>query len=214
MEQELSNTELTESEKMVIKEKYSAQAKDLEQKDMQAKLQLAGSVNNALQSLSDAFFAVKKAGLQKGSKEELKAAKQQFKVNKALAISGAVITGIQSVMAAYASGLATPIIGPATGAIYAVLAGVMAAANIAKIASSKFDPGGAGGGGGGGATIASAPQPPTISAPNQGATQLNPDGSIKAADTNKNPVIKAVVVETDITKSQKRVGSIETNAKM
>jgi hypothetical protein len=44
-------------------------------------------------------------------------------------------------MAAYSSGSAIPIIGAVAGPAFAILAGISAAANIAKIASAKFNPG-------------------------------------------------------------------------
>lgn len=206
---ELENEELTESEKALIKEKYRQEEERLDFENTQKRLELASTLTSSLQSLSDIYFLVKNRNIQKGSAAELAAAKKQFNINKGLAIASATITGIQSVMAAYQSGLAVPIVGPATGAIYAVLAGIVSAANIAKIASQKFNAGGGGGGGDlGGASIST----PNISPPTQGSTQLNADGTIVKPTTTKQPIIKAVVVETDITRTQKDVGVIESRS--
>lgn len=209
---ELENTELTESEKSLIKERYRQEEERLDFENTQKRLELASNLTSSLQSLSDIYFLVKNRNLQKGSAAELAAAKKQFNINKALSIASATITGIQSVMSAYQSGLAVPIVGPATGAIYAVMAGIVSAANIAKIASQKFNPGGGGGGGGGDLGAGASVSVPSISPPSQGSTQLNPDGTIKTPSSTKQPIIKAVVVETDITKTQMDVGVIESRS--
>lgn len=207
-QQELSNIDLTESERLLIKHRYAEKAKELETQNIQQSIAGASYLTNSLQSLSDSLFAVKRANLKKGSAEDEKAAKQQFKINKALALSGAIITGIQSVMAAYASGLATPIVGPATGAIYAVLAGVIAAANIAKIASSKYEGGGGGGASSMSSTSLSSASAPTINAPQNSNTLLNPDGSVQQNNNSQQP-IKVFVSEGDIREKQNRVDVLE-----
>jgi hypothetical protein len=200
-----------------LKDKYAEEdrlkqlRKEQELQDIKDSLEISQRTNQSLMDLSDLYFSVKRANLKKGSAEDLKAAKEQFKINKALAMSGAVITGVQSVMAAYASGLANPIIGPATGALYAAMAGITASANIAKIASSKFNEGG---GGGGSIGAIGGGTPPTISAPRNDSTLLNGDGTIVNKPQKEQPTIKAYVVESEITKTQRRVGSIETNAKL
>jgi len=149
---ELQNLELTKTERAIINKKYADQEDALLEASAEKKkadeaaavngsLQLATQSLAATQQLTDLFFEYKKKGLQKGSKEEIKAAEQQFKVNKALQIANAVVSGIQGVMAAYSSGSAIPIIGAVAGPAFAILAGISAAANIAKIASAKFNPG-------------------------------------------------------------------------
>jgi hypothetical protein len=149
---ELQNLELTQTERAIINKKYADQEDALLEASAEKKkadetaavngsLQLATQSLAATQQLTDLFFEYKKKGLQKGSKEEIKAAEQQFKVNKALQIANAVVSGIQGVMAAYSSGSAIPIIGAVAGPAFAILAGISAAANIAKIASAKFNPG-------------------------------------------------------------------------
>lgn len=217
-DQEIESTNATGAAKELIRAKYAKLAKDAELKDKQDRLQLASDLTGALSNLSDIYFSVKRANLQKGSKEDLEAAKKQFNVNKGLQIAQATITGIQSVMNAYQSGLAYPYVGPATGAIFAVIAGIAAAANIAKIASTKFDEGGGGGSGtvgdvGGGA--GTTPTPPTINSPSSSNTQLNPDGTVNTTGQQGSQLtVKAVVVETDITSTQGRVSALENNAKI
>lgn len=185
-------------------------AKKLAEDKHKAELDVATRTTAGLQGLSDLYFAVKIANTQKGSAEELKAAKAQFKINKTLAMTGAVITGVQTVMAAFASGMATPIIGPATGAVFAVLAGITAAANIAKIAGTQFE--------GGGSVTASTPtssvstvNTPTVNTPTANTpttNPVNPDFSVfgnnnaNNVGSNQNITVRSIVVAQEITDNQ------------
>jgi len=173
---------------------------------MNLRIQLESDAINSIQNLSDIAFAIRMKNVKKGSAEEEKVARQSFKINKALQLSTAVINGIQatqSILAQYPKfdgGIAM------VAALVSV--GTASIANIAKIASTQF--GSTSGGGGGGAISIDAPR---ISPPTQGSTQLNADGSIKQ-NNNASPVVKAIVVETDITKTQKRVNTLEVNSKI
>lgn len=204
------------------KDKRDARAKqssDDERGRISASLQLAQASNNSMMALSDLYFMAKNRNLQKGSAEELKSAKKQFQINKALAIQSAIISGIQGVVNALSAQSVVPEpFGTILKVATAVGIGIAAAVNVAKIASTKFDPGGSGGtiSADVGSVASSAPSisAPTVNAPNNSTTQLNPDGTVKQNDPDRAPAIKATVVETDVTNSQRRVGSIETNAKI
>ena len=226
MEAELANTELTEAEKAEIKERYRQleiereidkenKLRDLKLKNYNDTLELGQKANAAVQSLGDAIFAWKAKSAGKDLEQQKKNAQQQFKLNKAVQISTAIITGIQSVMSAFANGMKNPIplLGPATAGVYAGLAGIVAAANVAKIASTTFDasaftptadtptPASAGAPGGGGA--------PTNFQPNQffGLGQTMP-----TTGAGGTPPIKVYVSEVDITDTQERVRVIENRA--
>lgn len=189
--------------------------KEEERQKVSDTLSIAKAGNDGLIGLSDLYFAVKSANTKKGSDEELRAAKAQFKISKALSLSSATVTGIQSVMSAYANGVKNPVplLGPATGAAYAVIAGITAAANIAKIAGTQF-----GGGGSGGVSTATPSAPSTSSfaggvsssapvAPsfalfgnstgNENANNVSNQGSAQQPS-----VIKAYVVGQEITDQQ------------
>lgn len=211
---ELENKELTESEKKLIEERYRQEKEELEEQHNQAMasatLDSANNTANALQSLSDAVFSIKMQNLQKGSKAELELAKKQFKINKALAITQATISTIQGVINALTAQSAIPEpYGTILKAVNAVAVGVAGAANIAKISSQQFNAGG----GGGGASVADAGSV-SVAPPSTGSTMLNPDGTIKKPDGKEPESVKAIVVETDITKTQKRVNSIEEKSKI
>ena len=180
-------------------------AKKHREETLQQGLALTDASLNAAKGLSDLYFAGQARKAKGNAAAELALKKKQFKVDKAFNIVRATIDGIRSVQAALTQ---SPPLSYALAAVNAVMAG----ANIAKIASAKFE-GGESGGGGSAPSLGSAGGGVPITPPSNGSTLLNPDGSIKGVDKTA-PTVKAVVVETDITKTQKRVGSIETKAKL
>ena len=211
------------SKKRKQDEEDLAASKKLKQDEQNFAFDVANKSIQATQSITDAYFAYKLNGVKKGSAEELKIAKQQFETNKKIQLAQATIQGVQSVLAAFSSGSAIPIIGAVAGPAYAVLAGIVAAANIAKIASAKFD------GGGTGVTsttststsLPNIPAPPTINTPNantNSSTTFDASGQRTGGSENErtmNPTItvKATVVETEMTETQKRVSALETQSK-
>jgi hypothetical protein len=165
-------------EEQAIRDKYAVKEVEQEKLTNEAKLQLASSALGSLIALNDAFPANSK-----------KNALKSFKINKALQLAQASISGTQSVM----SVLADPtLVGPSRF-VLAAAAGVTALANIAKIQkttfdSSKFDsttPSGGGGGGGGGSTSAPALD---LSFLNNGQTKAQP--------------IQSYVLATNVTSAQ------------
>ena len=149
---ELAALDLSEVEKADIREKYrqldlerikNAKEREMElnQRAWKNGVELAQKGNAMAQSLSDALFAYKKLDGSRTLAQQKKDAEAQFKVNRALQVSTAIITGIQSVMSAFANGMKNPIplLGPATAGVYAAIAGITAAANVAKIMATRFD---------------------------------------------------------------------------
>jgi hypothetical protein len=145
----VDQTEVTEEQK---------QALQLE--TVQKGLDYAAQGIQALTNLSDIYFAGRLASAKKGSKEEEALAKKQFAINKKLQFAGAVIDAGKAILTSLAN---SPVaIGPVPNPIgIASLAFVSlaSAANLAKIASTKFEGGSTapdtplpslGGGGGGG----------------------------------------------------------------
>ena len=222
---ELQNANLTANEKLLINQKYEndvtalkkaegeKQAAD-EKKSREESFAKAQNAVANLQALSDAFFTFKRLTLKKGSAEELAAAKKQFNINKALAITTATIQGVQGVLAAFSSGAAVPVVGAVLGPAYAVLAGVVAAANIAKIASAKFDEGGGGGGAvtsGGATPSVPIPSPPTLNTPgantNSGTTFDSTGKNTSATTPTIN--VNATIGVDEINSKQNRVSVLE-----
>lgn len=159
----------------------------------------------ATQALTDLYFNWKISREKKGSAESLALMKKQFNVNKAFSIVSAGINTAQAVMQALAN------FPPPASYILAALNGVLGAAQIAAIASKKFDGGGAESGGGGSPSI-SIPSPPTISTPNANVngTKFDENGN-KINSTMSQPTIsvKAHVVETEMTDTQNTVNKFK-----
>jgi hypothetical protein len=155
-----------------------------------------------LQTLSDLAFASKLSKTKKGSEEEEKLMRKQFKANKAMQLSTAIINGVQAQLSILAQ---TPKVdfGIATAALM-VSAGILSAASIAKIAATQFDTTSAGGGGGGMNTPDINAGAATATNNSQPSTLLNPDGTVQ----NQQPV-QVYVVESDITSTQTQVAVVQ-----
>lgn len=217
---DLINKEYANKELEIINEiakaKEEAAKKEIDDQltNSQKNLQIGIDTVNALTSLSDGLFAMKKSNLEKGSQAEQDAAKKNFEINKKMQLASAVISGIQSVLAAYQNGMKNPVplLGPATAAIYATLAGITALGNIAKIKATTFEGGGniggASGGGGGGPRTGGGGAADTSnqvrSAQFYGLGQMRQQSGAATQ--------KVVVVESDITRAQNNVSKIETRA--
>jgi hypothetical protein len=218
---ELDNEKLTKDERALINEKYRQNEEKLTQESasrkMQAELDVATQSNNAMQGLSDLYFSIKKANLKKGSKEEKKAAKEQFEINKKLQIASASISAIQGVINALTAKSVVPEpYGTILKVASAVAIGISAAANIAKISATTFEGGGSGATSdtGGASSSGGGVVAPVINSPTSASTLLNADGSIKGGNQNKTPDTRVIVVESDITDRQRRISQIQENAKI
>jgi hypothetical protein len=160
-----------------------------------------------LQTLSDLAFASKLSKTKKGSEEEEKLMRKQFKANKAMQLSTAIINGVQAQLSILAQ---TPKVdfGIATAALM-VSAGILSAASIAKIAATQFDTTSAGGGGGGMNTPDINAGAATATSNSQPSTLLNPDGTVNNQNTPTPAPIQVYVVESDITSTQTQVAVVQ-----
>lgn len=211
MDAELALVEGNEAAKQLIKEEYAEKNRQLSLQQAAGALEIAQKSNESMQGLADLYFAIKMANVKKGSAEEEKAARQQFKVNKALALTGAILS---TAMAAIKSLSQAPLaIGPIPSPIgIASLAATIltGAASVAKIAATQYTSTSSGGGGGGSVNMPSTVEPPAINAPSSSSTSLNADGSVKP--TNGQITSRVIVVESDITNKQRQVASMQQNA--
>ena len=171
-------TELYESEQNAIKEKYAQEDLDRKQRIQDFTISSAQSGLSTIQSFTELF-----------AKKSEASAKRAFQIQKAVSIAQTTIDtykGAQSIFAAAAANPAT-ILFPAQPFIAAGLAVAAGIANVAKIASQKFEGGGgiSGGGGGGipslgGGGGGSQPSVPAFNALNLGFLQNRPDQTPKA----------------------------------
>ena len=120
------------------------EVRQAELKSIDDGLNFAKQGADAIQQLGDLVFANKMSKLEKGSKEEEALAKKQFKFNKALQLGGAIIDAGKAITASLAQSPVAigPVPNPA-GIASLAFAAATSAANIATIASTKFEsPGG------------------------------------------------------------------------
>jgi hypothetical protein len=186
--------------------------------EINAKIDIAKNYAGAVNSLTEGIFAVSNRFGKQDEKSKEERAKRQFKIQKAVNLGMAIIDGFKAITSSLAqSPIAIgPIPNPA-GIASLAFAAVTTAANIAKIASAKYEGGNSGGGGapsvGGGAGGGNIPQPsfsPTALFSTGGnSTQVISNSPSTAA--NQAP-IKAYVVEQEMTSAQQRASNIRQQA--
>lgn len=196
--------------KIAKQAREDAKRKADQEKDDERLNQAAEKSVEALQGISDAFFAHKLKSAKGNEAETLKIQKKAFEVNKAFSVARAIQDGILSVSGALAN---TGTLGPGAIALAAVN-GVIAAANVAKILATQFE--------GGSATdtgSVNVSTPGTFTqAPNVGGgggnnqTALNADGSVNKQ--GQPSVIKAYVVESESAEVSKRVNKLSEQSKI
>ena len=171
---------------------------------------------SAIEGITSLVQANKLKGVEKGSKEEEKIMRKQFKINKAMQLAGAVIDAGKAITASLAS---APIaIGPVpnpAGIASLAFATITSATNIAKIAATQFTsssapsadtPGNIGGGGESTTAVAPAAGPQLFGQANTGSQVNAGDG------TPNNITVTAIVSETEITSSQNHINNIQQNS--
>lgn len=191
---------------------------DAKNEEIERGLQITEAGLNAAKGLTDLFFGLALQKAKGNAAKELELKKKQFKVEKAFNIVRATIDGVRSVQAALTQA-------PPLSYVLAAFNGVLAAANIAKIATAKFDGGGADGGGGGGSvgsaggagpSAAAAPvfNPQTFGINSGTSPSVNSSttfGNIGKQVSQMQPQ-KVYVVESDMTNTQKKVEVIQERA--
>jgi hypothetical protein len=204
---ELNNTELTESEKLLIKQKYADEEGKLKSQQFQQELEGYQQLVLATKAITDIAFNYQLKQAQGNAKKEQEIRKKQFRVNKAFGIANSIIDGVQAVQKA----LNNPY---PLNLILAIASGILATANTVKIAATKFDDGG----GSSSAPSLNANIPdignaPAVNAPQNSSTLLNPDGTVQNNKLPPQPiVIKNNISETEITAKQRGVSDIEERA--
>jgi hypothetical protein len=190
--------------------KIKEDARQLEIKGIQDNLDTAAAALNSINSLTSIGMDAKLKGVKKGSKEEEKILKQQFKQQKAMQLAMAAINGAQAILAI----LTVPdfTLGIASG-IRIAAAVAATAASIATISGTQFEGGGSTPntpdvGGGGTSTTAVAPTTgPNLFGQANTGSQVNAGGN-----SNQNITVTAIVSETEITASQQHINNIQQNS--
>ena len=188
--------------------KIKEDARQLEIKGIKDGLDTATAALNGINSLTSIGMEAKLKNVKKGSKEEEKILRAQFKQQKAMQLAMAAINGAQAILAI----LTVPdfTLGVASG--IRIAASVAAtAASIATISSTQFGGGGSAPNapdvGGGTSTTAVAP----AAAPNLFGS-ANTGSQVNAGGGTNNITVTAIVSETEITSSQNHINNIQNNS--
>ena len=192
----IEEAELYGEDKAAIEAMQAAEIKDINDKANKAKedsdIETAEKIKEAKLQLAMATLDGINVLASIAEKKGLISAKKAFQINKAISITQATIQGVVSVQKT----LSEPALPFPANVIAAAAIGITAAANIAKIATTKFEGGGASGGGGSlsGGTP-SAPQFNTVGT--SGFNQINESLN----NNNRNPT-KAYVVSGEVSSAQ------------
>lgn len=200
-------------------------------------LKMADDATKAIQNILDTQFmkeqqqldAKNKAqlqGVQKGSEAEKKIleeqekakeqlAKKQFEANKKMQLAGAIIDAGKAITASIAAApLAIGVVPNPIGIANLIATAAISATNIAKIAATQFQSSG------GSSSQPSVPQASSTSTTGQATPNVSLFGqgnnlnNVTAAPepTQTQITVKAVVSETELTKTQQKVAKINQNA--
>jgi len=174
---------------------------ELEKEKQAAKRKLVEDYTNAVRDLTTSIFTLTNNLGKKDEASQLKRAKRQFEIKKALDMAEAAIDGTKAVLSTFAN---TPG-GIIIKSVAATAAGVIAAAKIAAIGSAKFEGGGfdsnvSADSNVGDAMQKTGEQQPKVQDLNNASTILNPEPQ------------KVYVVESEMTAKQNKVKAIISEA--
>jgi hypothetical protein len=160
--------------------------KEIDKKETAAKIENAQKISALLSGLSDVVGKETAAG-------------------KAFAVASATIDTYLAATKAYQSMSGIPIVGPALGAIAAGVAIAGGIKNVKSILAVKTP---AGGGGASAPSVSAAAPMTAPQVPTLGSSPVTAIASVMS----KQPPLRAFVVESEVTGSQKRVADIERRA--
>ena len=201
-----------------INQKYADIERANHFKSMAEKADIASKYAQSVNSLAEGIFAMSNSYGKQDEKSKEARAKRQFYIQKAMNLGMATIDGFKAITASLAQ---APIaMGPApnpAGIASLAFAGATSVANIMKIASAKY--------GGKGTPTATAPSAGGGSGADSTSTQAaSPNVNLFGANNNANTfgangqqqggqmVVKAVVVESDVTSVQNKMSKIQQSA--
>ena len=200
-------------EKAIANKEYRDKELAFDRAQAAEKAKIAEQGLKSIQNISDIFFLAQSSKAKKGSAEAEALAKKQFKVNKALQLSMAVMDGYKAITASLAQAPVAigPIPNPA-GIASLAFAVTTSAANVAKILATQYESTSTGGGETPTPSIGSTGETPTITQPM--AQQAQTPGTNFDAQGNVigGGAMKAYVVETEITNKQTTVNRLQSQA--
>ena len=183
------------------------------------KADIASKYAQSVNSLAEGMFSISNSYGKQDEKSKEARAKRQFYIQKAMNLGMATIDGYKAITAFLSTNPLTVLGLPNPGAIAGLVATSAAAAgNIMKIASARYGGKGTpttttpsvGGGGGGGDTSTQAATPNVnLFGANNNANTFGANGQQQQGGQM---VVKAIVVESDVTSVQNKMSKIQQSA--
>jgi hypothetical protein len=183
------------------------------------KADIASKYAQSVNSLAEGMFSISNSYGKQDEKSKEERAKRQFYIQKAMNLGMATIDGYKAITAFLSTNPLTVLGLPNPGAIAGLVATSAAAAgNILKIASARYGGKGTpttttpsvGGGGGGGDTSTQAATPNVnLFGANNNANTFGANGQQQQGGQM---VVKAIVVESDVTSVQNKMSKIQQSA--
>jgi len=218
-EAELFVAEETKKKLAEIDAKYADAEKANHFKLLSEKADIASKYAQSVNSLAEGMFAVSNSYGKQDEKSKEERAKRQFYIQKAMNLGMATIDGYKAITSFLSTNSLTVLGLPNPGAIAGLVAtSAMAAGNILKIASARY----------GGKGTPTTTAPPTTVGGGAGDTSTQaatPNVNLFGANNNANTfgangqqqqggqmIVKAVVVESDITSVQNKMSKIQQSA--
>jgi hypothetical protein len=216
---EAEYAELTKAAELKKNEDIDAINQEYAEKEKARRKQIADAALGVASSSLSAISALTEAFAGKSEAQQRKA----FKIQKGVQIAQATIDTFKAATGAYSSLSSIPVVGPVLGAVAAAAAIAAGIANIKKISSTEFKADGSGsvpsGGGASTPTLPStsaagaAPTPPSINLFGSALGGSQGQGQ-QEAGMRQQSVVRAVVVESDITNTQNRLASYQQRAEI
>jgi hypothetical protein len=187
-------------------------------KELSEKADIASKYAQSVNSLAEGMFSVSNSYGKQDEKSKEERAKRQFYIQKAMNLGMATIDGYKAITAFLSTNPLTVLGIPNPGAIAGLVAtSAMAAGNVLKIASAKYGGKGtptttapSGGGGGAGSDTSTQQATPNVNlfGANNNANTFGANGQQQGGQM----VVKAIVVESDVTSVQNKMSKIQQSA--
>jgi hypothetical protein len=158
-----------------------------EQEATARKIGIAKSYSDAASALAETVFTLTNRFGKQDEEAREKRAKRQFQINKALALSAAIIDGFKAITASLAAApLVIGVVPNPVGIANLVVTAATTAANIAKIAASQYKS--SGGGGGASASVPSSSGNVSAGDTSSSITAASPSQQLFGVGNNKSNV--------------------------
>jgi hypothetical protein len=206
----LANEDLTENERLKIKEEYRQKELELEQRTNDAIAKSDEELNAFRKNIAQKSFETLTFLASAFQKDSEEGQRRAFNIEKTAGIAQGLVSTYLSAQKAYASQLSLPTPdAPARAKLAAGSAIATGLANVAKISATRFQGGGSLGGNASSVGTLPSREEQNLGRDIQLFGSQNEGAEVLAGQQNQTFTIQAQVVETDMTATQNEVSDIE-----